>query len=70
MLALEAKIASAAAQAPAKVVPAGGKAAKPSSKGPDCGAEAGRSGIVTAMTTIMIAVTIEPKPTHVTQPSW
>jgi hypothetical protein len=63
------KIASEAAQAAENVVPAGGSAANPKSKSPVCGAPAGRFGIVTAMTTVMIAETIEPKPSHATQPS-
>jgi hypothetical protein len=57
------QIASAAAQAAANVVPTGGAAAKPSSKGPDLGAAAGRSVIVTAMTTVIMAATMEPNPT-------
>lgn len=62
-------MASDAAQAAANVVPAGGNAAKPNSKSPVCGAAVGRSGIVTATTTVMIAETIDPKPSHVIQPS-
>lgn len=69
MFAEEEKIASAAAQAAAKVVPAGGRASNPSSKSPVCVAAAGRAGIVTAITMIMIAERMEPKPTHVIQPS-
>lgn len=70
MLALDEKMASEAAHALAKVIPTGGQAEKPNSNGPVCGAAAGRAVIVTAITTIMIAVTMEPKPSHVTQPSW
>lgn len=69
VLALDEKMASEAAQAAAKVVSTGGQGENPNSNGPVFGAAAGREVIVTAITTIMIAVTMEPKPSHVTQPS-
>lgn len=52
-----------AAQNCTKVVPAGGYAWKPSSKGPVCGAAAGQSRMVTAMTTIRTDIIAEKNPT-------
>lgn len=43
-------------------------AEKPSSKGPSCGAAAGRSTWVTATTTMKTAMKTEAKPAQVSQP--
>lgn len=71
MLAELEKIANEAANAAANVVPTGGAAPNPNSKSPVWGAAAGREGMVTAITTVIIAVTILPNPSQVIQPrSW